>query len=100
MPASWSDAARPAGPNTASGGGDETMSNKDADRVAGETLAANTVRLREARGWTTNDLANAAGIAIDEMIAFERAEKSPTLEDMRRIAMALVVPLSELFADC
>ena len=76
------------------------MGNEDKDQTARNTIAANLVRLREAQGWSTKDLAGKAGIAIDEMIAFERAEKSPALSDMRRLAAAFAVPLSVLFEGC
>lgn len=75
------------------------MSNEDKKQTAGEALAANLVRLRGARGWTTQDLADKAGIPIDQMTAFERAEQPPTLADMRQFAIALAVPLSELFEN-
>lgn len=75
------------------------MNNEDKKKTAGEALAANVVRFREARGWTTQDLADAAGIPIDQMTAFERAEQSPTLSDMRQFAIALGIPLSALFEN-
>ena len=75
------------------------MSNDDKVRADLEAIAANFVRLREARGWTTEQLAGKAGIAIDDMTRFERAEKSPALSDMRRLAEALAVPLSVLFEN-
>lgn len=75
------------------------MSNENNNQTASMTVAANLVRLREARGWTTKDLADKAGIALDQMTAFERVEKSPTLADMRQFAAALAVPLSELFEN-
>lgn len=57
--------------------------------------------LRRERGWSTADLAARSGLKLDSLTQFEGGEVSASLDDIRRLAGAFGVPLSELvdFAD-
>lgn len=59
-------------------------------------LAARLERLREARGWTRDQLAERAGIGGGSVSRLERGDGSPTLQMVGKIAGALGVKPSEL----
>lgn len=53
--------------------------------------------LREANGWSQEELADRAGLHRTYVSAVERAVRNPTLTVIERIAKALEISLSELF---
>jgi transcriptional regulator with XRE-family HTH domain len=54
------------------------------------------VQLRDARSWTSAELAERCGLSADMLEQIESGTTSATFEDMRRLAGALGVSLSEL----
>lgn len=54
--------------------------------------------LREAKGWSQEELADRAGLHRTYISAVERAVRDPTLTVIARIAKALKVPISELLS--
>ncbi len=65
------------------------------DHALGARLAA----LRAARGWPLDRLAAESGVSRASLARYENAETSPTAEALGRIAAALGVSLSRLFAE-
>lgn len=55
------------------------------NRLAGQVVR----RLRQRRGWSLHDLAQATGLAKSYLSELERGEHSPTLEVMLRLEAAL-----------
>lgn len=53
--------------------------------------------LREANGWSQEELADRAGMHRTYVSAVERAVRNPTLTVIERIAKALKVTIAELF---
>ncbi len=62
-------------------------------------LAKRVRRLRVARGWSQEVLADVAGLHRTYIGSIERGERNVSLEAMERIAQALEVPLAELFSE-
>lgn len=62
-------------------------------------LGARLRELREARGMTQEDLADAAGLARPVVGYIERASRDFGVSHLFDLANALGVPVSELFAD-
>ncbi len=56
-------------------------------------------QLREARGMTTNKLANRAGISQSYLREIELSAKNPTVETLSYICDALGISLAEFFSD-
>jgi len=54
--------------------------------------------LRKRRGWNQQDFAFRAGLDRTYVGTIERGEKSATLRTIRKLSLALEVPLSEIFA--
>ena len=52
--------------------------------------------LREARGWSQEQLAAVAGLSEDDVSRLERGGLSPRLDTLEAIAVALGVPLMAL----
>jgi transcriptional regulator with XRE-family HTH domain len=61
-------------------------------------LAARLATLREARGWSLDDLAARAGISRATLSRIERAEVSPTATQLNRLCAAHGWTLSRLMA--
>lgn len=59
-------------------------------------LAHNLRRLRAARGWSQDDLAEASGLDRTYVSGIERGRRNPTLRVIERIALGLGVDPSEL----
>ncbi|MBP2656478.1 MAG: puuR 1 [Firmicutes bacterium] len=57
------------------------------------------VELRSRRGWTTNKLANLAGIAQSALRSIELEEKSPTIDTMTLILDAIGISFADFFAE-
>lgn len=53
--------------------------------------------LREAKGWSQEELADRAGLHRTYISAVERAVRNPTLTVIERIAKALKTQIGELF---
>ena len=51
------------------------------------------------RGWSQDDLADAAGLHRTYIGTVERAEQSITLDSVEKIAKAFKVPVKEMFED-
>jgi transcriptional regulator with XRE-family HTH domain len=62
-------------------------------------LALNTKRLRKAKGWSQEDLADQADIHRTYISSVERGLRNPTITVADKIAVALGVPLAELMAE-
>ena len=54
-------------------------------------------RLREAQGWTQNDLAASANISLKHLGELERGRGNPSLKSLQGLTGALGLSLSELF---
>src|SRR6218665_478343 len=60
-------------------------------------LARRIRALRERRGLTQEDFATRCGISVSFASLVERGERSPSYETLVQVALALGVPLAELF---
>jgi transcriptional regulator with XRE-family HTH domain len=65
----------------------------------GTVLGQNIRRLREAYGWTVEELAARAGVSPNWLDGVERGAAAPSLMAASAVAKALGVPLGELFGD-
>jgi transcriptional regulator with XRE-family HTH domain len=52
--------------------------------------------LRRLKGWTQQELADAAGVALDTISDLERGAREPRPHTMRRIAQALGVRIQDI----
>lgn len=59
-------------------------------------MAANMKRLRKARGWSQEDLADAASLDRTYISGIERIRKNPTITVVERVAKALNCRLGDL----
>lgn len=59
-------------------------------------LARNLKRLREEKGWSQEDLADAAGLHRTYVSGLERQVRNPTIQILERLAKALGVKASAL----
>ena len=64
--------------------------------TASRLFAANLVRLRGERGWSTEDLAGKAELKVEAVAAYEQGDPSASLSDICQLADALGVPVVEL----
>lgn len=62
----------------------------------GHRLASNVKRLRKAKGWSQEELAEHASMHRTYVSQVERVTKSPTIATVERMAMALGVSLGTL----
>jgi transcriptional regulator with XRE-family HTH domain len=53
--------------------------------------------IREAKGYSLRTLAERSGLSLNAISRIERSENSPTVSSLQRLAMALLVPISEFF---
>jgi transcriptional regulator with XRE-family HTH domain len=56
-------------------------------------------RLRHERGLTLKQLAERAGLSISQISQVERAESSPSVSSLYRLAVALESRVQDLFGD-
>ncbi len=63
------------------------------------TLGGRVRKLREDRGWTQEELAQAIAIEPATLSRYENAKKAFPLDVLRRIATSLRVPLGHLILD-
>lgn len=68
------------------------------DRLSA-SLAENLRRLREARGFTQQQLSDACGVPRPTLAHLESGSANPTLSVMARVAATLGVAMEELVAD-
>lgn len=62
-------------------------------------IASRIISLRESKNYTTNKLANLAGISQSHLREIEMGKRSPTVETLSYFCEALGVSLSEFFSD-
>lgn len=60
-------------------------------------IAKRIRKLRNAKGMTQNELANAAGVSPTYIYQLERGEKSPTIEYLDHVCWGLGVTIQEFF---
>ncbi|MFN7152406.1 MAG: helix-turn-helix domain-containing protein [Acidovorax sp.] len=65
---------------------------------ARKLIAVNVLRLRNARGWSQEDLAWDAGIHRNFVAQLEREGRNATVDNLEALAAALKVDIRELFA--
>ncbi len=66
---------------------------------ARQILAANMRRLRAERQWTQEELAYRGGIDRSFLAHVERSARNVSVDVIERIAIALGVPVQELFRE-
>ena len=54
--------------------------------------------LRQQRGLSQEEVAHRASIHVTYLSGIERGKRNPSLRNIRRIALALGVPVKELFS--
>ncbi len=59
-------------------------------------VGRNIKTLREAKGWSQEELADQAGLHRTYVSGVERAIRNPTLTVLDRLARALTVPIGKL----
>lgn len=62
-------------------------------------FCANLKRLRQAKGWNQDALADRLGVAQPTVQRWENGKREPKFDDIERIASALEVSVSDLFKD-
>lgn len=62
-------------------------------------LAKRVRRMRVARGWSQEVLADMAGLHRTYIGSIERGERNVSLDAMEQIAQALEIPLADLFSE-
>jgi len=63
------------------------------------SIAVNLVRLRKAQGLTQPQLADLAGLHVNQVRRYEAGSAQPSLEGLKKIALALHISLDELVFD-
>ncbi|MBB6066479.1 helix-turn-helix domain-containing protein [Pseudoxanthomonas broegbernensis] len=63
------------------------------------SIAANLVRLRKAQGLTQTQLAELASLHVNQVRRYETGAAQPSLDGLKKIAVALHVPLDDLVFD-
>lgn len=64
-----------------------------------QTIGRRLARLREARGWTQEQLAEAAGLSTVYVGRIEAGAKRPSVRALQALVAALDAPLWRLFSD-
>ena len=64
-----------------------------------QRFGAHVRKLRHARGWSQEHLAERASLHWTYVGGVERGERNPTLVVMARIAKAFGIPMRDLFND-
>lgn len=62
-------------------------------------IKMNIKEIREQKGITVRELSSRCGISVGALSRYENVQRSPTLEQLQKIAIALGVKITELF-DC
>jgi transcriptional regulator with XRE-family HTH domain len=60
------------------------------------SIAANLLRLRKSQGLTQPQLADLAGLHVNQVRRYEAGSAQPSLDGLKKIALALHVSLDEL----
>ncbi len=68
-------------------------------KTARDLFAKRVRELRTERGWSQDDLADAAGLHRTYIGTIERAEQSIGLDNIEKIGKALRVSIAELFRE-
>ncbi len=68
-------------------------------KTARDLFAKRVRELRTERGWSQDELADAAGLHRTYIGTIERAEQSIGLDNIEKIAKALKVSIAELFLE-
>jgi transcriptional regulator with XRE-family HTH domain len=63
-----------------------------------DIFAANLRRIRQARGLSQERLAHAADLNTTHVAKIERSEREPGVRTVAKLALALHVPVADLFA--
>jgi transcriptional regulator with XRE-family HTH domain len=63
------------------------------------SIAANLIRLRKTQALTQIQLAELAGLHVNQVRRYETGAAQPSLDGLKKIALALHVPLDELVFD-
>ncbi len=63
------------------------------------SFAKRLVALRKARGYTQQKMADAIGIHVSQIKRYETGDTQPSLEVLRKIALALNISADELLFD-
>lgn len=63
------------------------------------SIAANLIRLRKAQALTQAALADLAGLHVNQVRRYETGTAQPSLDGLKKIALALHVPLDDLVFD-
>lgn len=63
------------------------------------SIAANLVRLRKTQGLTQHELADLAGLHVNQVRRYEAGNAQPSLDGLKKIALALHISLDELVFD-
>lgn len=63
------------------------------------SIAANLVRLRKTQSLTQHELAELAGLHVNQVRRYEAGSAQPSLDGLKKIALALHVSLDELVFD-
>jgi transcriptional regulator with XRE-family HTH domain len=71
---------------------------KDRTRLARDVFATNMRRLRIRKGYSQERLASLARLHPNYISSVERRERNISIDNIEKIAAALSVPISSLFA--
>jgi transcriptional regulator with XRE-family HTH domain len=71
----------------------------DDDRIDSGPFGPRLARLRERRGWSRAQLAESSGLTVETIEQIELEQHSPQLAELRQLAGALDLRVSELFED-
>jgi transcriptional regulator with XRE-family HTH domain len=63
------------------------------------SIAANLVRLRKTQALTQHELADLAGLHVNQVRRYEGGSAQPSLEGLKKIALALHISLDDLVFD-
>lgn len=72
------------------------MARRPHPRPIEEVVRARLRELRAARGFTQEQLCEAAGVSVDAVNRIERGERTPTLATLASLARALGVEITDL----
>lgn len=70
---------------------------KNALEVMGMKVGEHIIQLREARGWTTNRLANQCGLSQSFLRSVEMGEKSISVDNLEIMCHAMGIELKTFF---
>ena len=62
-------------------------------------LGINIRRVREAMGWSQDKLSEESGLHRTYISGIERGVRNPTIAIVQQVALALGIPVADLFKD-